>query len=65
MPDNMGFYLWLLLMLFIVGLLGSLTVLIWKSEKRGNFKDVERRPPKPEDVDRSPHAKERTLVDRE
>jgi hypothetical protein len=38
MPDNLGFYLWLLLMLFITGLLGSLTLLIWRSERRGHYR---------------------------
>lgn len=38
MPDTAGFYLWLLLMLFISVLLGSLTLVIWRSERRGNYR---------------------------
>lgn len=35
MIENMGFWLWLLMMLFIVVVLGSLTVLVLWSERRG------------------------------
>lgn len=38
MPDTAGFYLWLLLMLFISVLLGGLTLVIWRSERRGNYR---------------------------
>lgn len=37
MIDNPGFWLWLLLMLFISSVIGGLGIVVWRSERQGNY----------------------------
>lgn len=36
MFENPGFWFWLLMMLFIVCVIGSLGIVVWRSERRVN-----------------------------
>lgn len=58
MDDNLGLYLWLLVMLFITGLLSVIGYVVWQSERRGYYQQTPRSTPKRAAAEEKPPKEE-------